>query len=131
MKTISLNGSWTLQDFNDVSKAYPATVPGAMLYDLENNGVIPTVNWRDNESKIHWPIYKDWQYVRSFDVDEAFLNEKEIQLCCEGVDTVAEIYLNEKFLANTNNMFRIWKFDVKEFLNAGIIFSYTNSFIFI
>lgn len=119
MKTISLNGKWTLSDFNDTNVNYPATVPGAMLLDLENNGVIPTIDWRDNESKIQWPIYKDWQYDRTFDVPADLLNEKEIILCCEGVDTISEIYVNDKFLASTDNMFRIWKFDIKDFIFAG------------
>lgn len=119
MKTFSLNGDWILQDYNDATKAYPATVPGAMMWDLEKNGVIPNIDWRDNEEKVQWPIYKDWQYSRSFIIDEAFLSEKKIELCCEGIDTLAEIYINEKFLANTNNMFRVWKFDIKEFLIVG------------
>ena len=40
-------------------------------------------------------------------------------LRCEGLDTLASIKINGKLLAKTDNMYRIWEFDVKKFLKPG------------
>lgn len=38
----------------------------------------------------------------------------------DGIDTIANIYLNNKLVAKTENQFRKYKFNVKEFLFFGI-----------
>jgi beta-mannosidase len=45
--------------------------------------------------------------------------KEKIELICYGLDTLAEIYLNDILLAKTNNMHRTWRFDCKSLLNRG------------
>lgn len=51
-------------------------------------------------------------YQTTFECSEAFLNADEIILRFEGLDTIADVYLNGKHLAHTENMHRIWEFAV-------------------
>lgn len=118
MKTLSLNGEWQVRECG-TGNAYPAIVPGVVHMDLERAGVIPNVDWRDNEKLIQWVTAKDWDYVRTFEVDEDFLKQRQIVLCCEGLDTLAEVFVNGTCVMKTDNMFRGWECDVKGALKVG------------
>ncbi len=50
---------------------------------------------------------------------EEILSEEKIILHSDGLDTLANIRINSKTVARTDNMFRIWEFDIKRFLVAG------------
>ena len=43
----------------------------------------------------------------------------DIYLEFEGLDTVADIYLNDGYVGHAENMHRIWKYDVKSILRKG------------
>jgi beta-mannosidase len=90
-----------------------ATVPGTVHTDLLNNKLIPDPFYRDNESKLQWVGKVDWEYRTSFNVDAATFNKQHIDLFFEGLDTYAEVYLNNQLILIANNMFRTWKVNVK------------------
>lgn len=41
---------------------------------------------------------------------------ERLQLICEGVDTVSDIYINEKYVGSTKDAFLQYAFDVKDML---------------
>ena len=47
------------------------------------------------------------------------LEADRLELICEGLDTIAEIYINDQFVAATKNMHRTYRFDVKRFVQSG------------
>ncbi len=116
--TQSLNGRWTLQQVGDCS-AIPATVPGCVHTDLLTARAIEDPFYRDNEDKQRWIYKADWIYRRMFKVSRHFLMSDRLLLRCEGLDTVATIRINGQDLAETDNMFRTWEFDVKSLVHAG------------
>jgi len=61
----------------------------------------------------------DYEYQRSFEVDKELLNSDKILLSCEGLDTPAEIVINNQQVARTENMHRSYEFDVKDLLKEG------------
>ncbi len=116
--TISLDGAWTLRQ-QGTQAEIPAAVPGCVHTDLLAARRIPDPFVADNEDKLRWIFEKNWVYRRMFEVPRSFLAFDRIMLCCEGLDTVAAIFLNGKRLAETDNMFRAWEFDVRGRLKAG------------
>jgi beta-mannosidase len=46
------------------------------------------------------------------------LKQKYVNLVLHGVDTIADVYLNEQFIGLTENMFVRYRFDTKPFLRA-------------
>jgi len=44
------------------------------------------------------------------------LNHDFVILTFHGLDTITEIFINDQLLGSTDNMFRRFKFDVKNFL---------------
>jgi beta-mannosidase len=110
--TKELKSNWK---FRQLEKGvwFKATVPGTVHTDLLNNKLIPDPFYRDNESRLQWVGQEDWEYSTSFNVDEATLNKQHIELLFEGLDTYAEVYLNNQLIVSADNMFRTWKANVK------------------
>ncbi len=118
MHTLDLNGLWTLRQVGK-DAAYPAQVPGCVHTDLLAAGAIEDPFFRDNELRVLWVGEADWEYSRSFTVDEAFLHHDRVLLHCQGLDTIATIKLNGMTIGHADNMFRTWEYDAKPWLHVG------------
>jgi len=117
MDIISLCGEWKLkgEKFLDLK----ATIPGCVHTDLLDSGKIPDPYFRDNEKRLMWIGETNWEYSRNFDIGKSVLDNEHIVLRCEGLDTFAVIKINGNMVARTDNMFRIWEFDIKDKLKIG------------
>ncbi len=118
MKILTLNGKWFFSRKSDTKK-HPATVPGCIHTDLQENKIIGDLSYRDNEDTYRWIDKETWIYTRDFTVDASFLDEEKCLLRCNGLDTFAEIKVNSSVIAHTNNQHRVWEFDVKKLLKKG------------
>ncbi|XP_064649929.1 beta-mannosidase-like [Lineus longissimus] len=112
---INLNGSWAVEDEGREIVTL-ATVPGEIFMDLVNGGFLDDPYYRSNYIKYRWVSYRNWTYSRSFLVSEDVYDRPHLDLVCEGLDTVAAVYINDKLLARTKNMFIKHRFDVKGLL---------------
>lgn len=133
MEYVSLNGKWKLSDEKQ-SFSITASVPGSVYQALMENGKMEDPFWRDNELEATKLMDENYVYERTFSVEEEFLMHGAVLLRCYGLDTVAEVWLNGKFLGKADNMHRLWEFDVKENLVVGenhirIIFHSPNRYI--
>lgn len=115
----SLSGAWRMRQ-TDGGRWLPATVPGGTYADLLAAGQIHDPFFGENEKDVQWVADRDWEYCRQFVVEPELLGQDRVELVCEGLDTLAEISLNGEPLAQTNNMFRSYRWDVKERLLDGI-----------
>ncbi|XP_064649950.1 beta-mannosidase-like [Lineus longissimus] len=115
---INLNGSWAVEDEGREIVTL-ATVPGEIFMDLVNGGFLDDPYYRSNYIKYRWVSYRNWTYSRSFLVSEDVYDRPHLDLVCEGLDTVAAVYINDKLLARTKNMFIKHRFDVKGLLVPG------------
>ncbi len=106
---------------------YPATVPGNIHTDLMANNLIPDPFFGTNEDSVQWVADSVWTYRLLFDADCAGkgLQYENHWLVFDGLDTYAEVWLNGKLLESfdkedyktlLNNMFRQWRFNVKDVL---------------
>ena len=119
MKQLTLNGSWTLEIPGTAFGAVSATVPGSVYHDLLSAGLIPDPFYRDNEMEALKLMDNDFHYRRSFTVEEALLRCDSVVLRCEGLDTVAAIFINGSAAGRADNMHRIWEFDIRHLLRPG------------
>lgn len=118
MLLINLNGKWRMKKKNE-NEWIEASVPGSMYNDMLNAGKMGDPFFRDNELKTLELSNFDYEYERYFDVDNTMLQHDKLLLVCEGLDTLAEIFINGKSLAKTNNMHRTYEFDIKALLSIG------------
>ena len=98
---------------------YPATVPGCVHTDLLNNKLIDDPFFRDNEQKLQWIGKTDWEYQTTFQVGPELLGRDRVELVFAGLDTYADVSLNEVALFAADNMFRNWRVDCKSLLKVG------------
>jgi beta-mannosidase len=131
--TVSLNsgqnGEWKLsfgvQDANapdtpnELKKsgyiAIDATVPGNVEIDLLEAGLIEDPMIGTNVWDLRTYETYQWWYQRSFEKPEYEKGER-IELCFDGIDCIAEIWLNDQNIARIENMFVEHHYDVTDLL---------------
>ena len=118
MRKIMLNGQWELAEAGN-DRLCEVQVPGSVLSGLYGAGKIEDPFYRTNEDVTRELFRKDYEFSRTFVAAEDILKEEKIILVCEGLDTLADIYINGQKAGSADNMHRTWKLDVKEFLHSG------------
>ena len=83
----------------------PATIPGFVHLDLYDNDLIEDPFYRDNENKLQWIQEKYWAYKSEFALDSEFLKNNSIALNFSGIDTYADVYLNDSLIKTCDNFF--------------------------
>ena len=97
----------------------PCTIPASVHTALLENEKIDDPYYRDNEDKLQWIEMEDWEFKGSFTATEKDCERKHQELRFEGIDTYAQIYLNDSLILETDNMFRSWTADVTGLLKPG------------
>lgn len=98
---------------------YPTQIPSDVTVDLFRNGLIEDPYVGMNYKKLTPYLYKDYEYVTSFDCTDEMKECERLCLRLKGVDTYSDIYVNEKYVGFTQNMFLQYEFDIKPFLQEG------------
>ena len=131
---LSLNGTWKLYCLEekkgknppagvlpDVSAArysVDAAVPGNCQLDLYRAGLLPDPFFGDNYY-LYVPLERcGWVYERDFNF-EGLPDDERAFLRFDGIDTIAEIFLNGTLLGRTEDMFVEHEFDVTDNILSG------------
>ncbi|XP_071287943.1 beta-mannosidase isoform X6 [Agelaius tricolor] len=107
----SLRGSWQLRSGNG-SVSLRAEVPGCVHTALLCQGLIQDPYYRFNDVMYRWISLDNWTYSRTFKTPFDIRKWQKVNLVFEGVDTVAQILLNNVTLGRTDNMFNRYSFDI-------------------
>ena len=114
----NINKNWTFKEVEgEISGA--AIVPGTIHTDLINNKFIEDPFYRLNEKKVQWIDKKDWEYKTILNITKEEFGKNNIILDFEGLDTYADVYLNDSIILRADNMFRSWKINIKEIIKLG------------
>ena len=127
---ILLNKNWQFKLINyplskvalpkeKISKWIPAEVPGTIHTDLLKAGLIDDPFKENNEYKLEWISESNCIYKTEFDFPDKLKNSSAVKLVFEGIDTVADIYLNGKCIGKSENMFLRYEFNVTRLLKSG------------
>lgn len=114
-KNIALTNNWKFRKVGD-SIYLQAKVPGLVHLDLIKHGIIDDPFYRSNEDSVQWVADENWEYLNEFSLCNEFLKNKNIELCFEGLDTYADVYLNDSLIIEANNMFQQWSAEVSSLL---------------
>lgn len=115
---MELNQGWKFRQAR-LSNWYPATVPGVVHTDLLDNRMIEDPFFRLNERGLQWIDKEDWIYETTFTLSEEMDKKQNINLVFEGLDTYADVYLNDTKILTADNMFRTWKTAIGDRLKQG------------
>lgn len=110
--------SWTFSMRQDSLPAAwsEAKVPGTVHTDLLAAGVITEPFASVAEKNLQWIEEKDWDYRLIFTPSKELLTEQVQELVFKGLDTYADVYLNDSLVLQTENMFLEYRVDVKNVL---------------
>lgn len=111
---INLCGKWNWKEEKS-DDVYCGNVPGTLLGDMLSLGLIEDPYYKKNEYNNMKILDKDYCYFKEFELTNEMLKEK-IFLEIKGIDTVADIYLNNELVANIYNMHIEYNFDVTRYL---------------
>ena len=120
----ALEAKWEFRAISKTDRAelqdwHPAHVPGVVQTDLFKDGLIPDPFYQDNDTRLQWIGLTDWEYRTTFQADAATLAHDHVDLVFEGLDTYADVYVNDQVALHGDNMFRRWRVSVKSLLKTG------------
>ena len=122
MKTVSLNGKWNLKGKcesadNAEIVSLRATVPGCVQLDLSECGYLPAdLYMGENIKEAEKYESYEWWYERTFTYDGERVNS---YLVFEGVDCLAEYFLNGVKIGESANALVHHEFRVDAYLHSG------------
>lgn len=130
--SISLNGDWTLYyapekggkpdcytpSLVEQWPCVPARVPGNVELELVRAGVERDPFYGENLTDFAPYEYYQWVYVRTFDVPADLDGEQQL-LRFDGLDTFADVYLNDVWIGSAANMLIEHTFDVTGQVRRG------------
>jgi len=117
LNVIKLHSGWRMRDTAE-EEFIPATVPGSVYNDYLNSGKMENPYYRDNELKALELMKRDFEYRTVFPVPESIMAKEQIILRFDGIDTLADIWLNGIHLGSVDNMHRTWECRVKEYIKS-------------
>ena len=94
-------------------------VPGCNYLDLMRNKTISDPLKGLNENDVQWVADKDWEYERNFYLKDEDFEYDRIYLSCKMLDTLCDIYINERLSGKSDNCFLEYREDVKKYLCVG------------
>lgn len=113
---MTLNGTWQLRDAGG-KYLCPVEVPGSVLSGMREHGLLEDPYYRMNEYAARELLRQDFSFCRKFTVSKEAGSLYE--LCCDGIDTAAGLFLNGVKIGNVDNMHRRYRFLVTDVLRDG------------
>lgn len=117
MEVRTLDKNWKMRRVGE-KEWQEAVVPGSVYTDLLQNSNMEDPYWKDNEDQICALMESDYEYICTFEGQKTE-EYSEVFLRFEGLDTLAEIFLNDRPVGKAYNMHRTWEFDVHSLLRAN------------
>ncbi|MDE6845755.1 MAG: glycoside hydrolase family 2 protein [Lachnospiraceae bacterium] len=124
MNRMVLDKNWQMQIIGDnvygiSGNPMDVRVPGSVYGNLLEKGLIPDPYDRMNELEALRLMENDFVFQTTFELDEKQIESDFLLLRFDGIDTLAEVYLNGILLGKTDNMHRVWEFDIEEAARSG------------
>ncbi len=125
---LDLSGDWKFKEYPlnarrmrdlDADNWLPAKVPSSIYTNLTDAGLIDRTEINTNPERFVGISDKPWIYKKTFDAAEQMLECDRADLVFEGLDTVTQIWLNDKLIGKTDNMFIEHRFDVTSLLKSS------------
>ena len=118
-RQLDLNGPWKKSVY-DIPET-PIETKGS-VYRLRHTsgkkGLIPDPFYRDNELDALKLMENDFAYETEIVIGEEDRKADRLFLHFDGIDTIADVYLNGEKIGSADNMNRVWEYDITD-LVAG------------
>jgi len=122
-----LTGEWEFREYPaharrmrdlDGDDWLPTRVPSSIYTCLVGTGQIDPADLNARPAEYAHISRRPWIFRKTFDAPDTLLRCDRVELVFEGLDTIAHIWLNDKLIGKTDNMFIAHRFDVTSLLRA-------------
>jgi beta-mannosidase len=117
MEILDLNGMWEMQTADGISIS--ARIPGSSYEAMLAKGIIEDPFWSTNEAQTSEIAEQDFSFYRTITIEEVLLCQPCVELVAWGLDTLCTVYINGIKLGETSNVYRTWRWNVKNMLKVG------------
>lgn len=114
---LNLNKNWEMREAG--GDWLKVNLPCCNYLELIKNNVIADPFYGTYEAGALDVSKKDYEFKKQFSVEKNLFECEHIYLKCDRLDTLADIYINDKLVANTDNCHIAYEFDVKLYLIKG------------
>ena len=115
MEKVILNGEWDIKSQNE-QFVLKGDIPGTDFGNLIKKGLIVNPLISGIEEEALKTAENDFTFSREFKISKELLKYNYIALCCEVVDTLCDIYINNEKVAELNNAYIPLNVDVKDLI---------------
>ncbi len=117
MTVLCLKDNWTLtvlgeNVYNIPNAPIETKVPSTVYGTLLERGLMPDPYYRDNELAATRLMENDFAYETTFTLDSEDREADRLFLRFDGIDTLADVYLDGELLGTAYNMNRVWEYDI-------------------
>ncbi len=117
-------GSWKMQIVGEnvygiAQEDIPAVIPGSVYGNLLSQGLIPDPYDGMNELTALKLMENDFRFLTTFILTREQMESDFLLLRFDGIDTLADIYLNDILIGHADNMHRVWEFNLEEAAREG------------
>lgn len=126
---MELDGLWEFREFPESARRMrdlddspwtAARVPGSIYTHLMEAGCFGRFDLEANPEDFGWVSQCAWVYRRTFTPTAQMVKAAAAELVFEGLDTITQIWLNDKLIGKTDNMFIPHRLSVGGLLREGV-----------
>lgn len=99
------------------NKVFECELPASIISVLTTEKIIKNINEYDNVESIINYLLDDVTFTFDINLSQKELDKKYIDLVLSHIDTIGEIYLNEKEILRVNNAHKTYRINVKKYIN--------------
>lgn len=118
MEKMSLAGKWILH-LDKQDRDYETEVPTSDYNALLKNKIIDDPFYKTNEQKCLYVAETGKSFKRSFKISQEQLEYRKALLRCQMLDTIAQIYINDKLANISNNAYICSETNITDYLHEG------------
>lgn len=118
MERMSLAGKWILH-LDKQDRDYETEVPTSDYNALLKNKIIDDPFYKTNEQKCLYVAETGKSFKRSFKISQEQLEYRKALLRCQMLDTIAQIYINDKLANISNNAYICSETNITDYLHEG------------
>ncbi|MEN6308381.1 MAG: hypothetical protein ABFD91_11550 [Anaerohalosphaeraceae bacterium] len=125
---ITIGGPWEFREYPETARKMAdldegrwlsTSHPGSIFLSLADAGILRLADLYACPEAFGWVARQAWVFRTIFDICPDQLPSDHIELVFEGLDTITQIWLNEKKVGGTENAFTAHRFDISDMLRPG------------
>jgi beta-mannosidase len=127
-KILTISGPWEFREFPETARRMSdleeghwlkTDQPQSIFLGLAQAGILMLDDLYAQPQAFRWVGRQAWVFRTQFDVSQEQFAACRKELVFEGLDTLTQIWLNDRLLGRTDNMFMTHRFDAGSLLRPG------------